>query len=244
MSGRVGSGASRGDKPGSVDAPQGRVLVFAGGERCTAAEVADLPRHALVIAADSGAAHAVALGWPVHLLVGDLDSIPGELVGGLEASGTEIQRHPEAKDRTDLALALDAAVVRGASAVTVVGGHGGRLDHLLANVALLASPSYASMQLDARLGPARLTVVRGRRDVHGSPGDLVSLLALGGPARGVSTEGLLFPLHEAVLGFGDSVGVSNEMIAAVAQVSVRDGVVVVVQPGEQGVLAARRGRLR
>ncbi|MFN0029448.1 MAG: thiamine diphosphokinase [Acidimicrobiales bacterium] len=233
MSGRFGSGPVT-----------DRVLVFAGGDRCTPAEVADLPRDAVIIAADSGAEHAVALGWPVHLLVGDLDSIPSGLVGELQGSGTMVERHPEAKDRTDLALALDAAMARGAAAVTVVGGHGGRLDHLVANVALLASPDYASIELDARLGPARLTVVRGRRTLAGRPGDLVTLLALGGPALGVSTTGLLFPLQEAVLQFGASVGVSNEMTAPVAEVSVRSGVVVVVQPGEQGVLAARRGSAR
>ncbi len=219
----------------------GRVLVFAGGERCTAAQVADLPRDALVIAADSGAEHAVALGWPVHLLVGDLDSIPSVLVGQLEASGTVVERHPEAKDRTDLALAIDAAVGQGAAMITVVGGHGGRLDHLVANVALLASPAYAAVQLDARLGPARLTVVRGHRELMGRPGDLVSLLALGGPALGVTTAGLLFPLQDATLGFGESMGVSNELTAAVAEVDVREGVVVALQPGEQGVLGARRG---
>lgn len=241
MSGHLGPGVAEGRASGAVGSTLGRVLVFAGGERCTPAQVADLPRDAVVIAADSGAAHAVALGWPVHLLVGDLDSIPSGLVGELEASGTVVERHPEAKDRTDLALALDAAVKAGAVAITVVGGHGGRLDHLVANVALLASPAYATVQLDAHLGPARLTVVRGGRDLVGRPGDLVSLLALGGPARGVSTWGLLFPLHDAVLDFGESVGVSNEMTAPTARVSVREGVVVALQPGEQGVLAARRG---
>lgn len=214
------------------------VLVFAGGERCRAEDVADLAPDALVIAADSGAAHAVALGWPVHLLIGDLDSIPSGLTEELEATGTVVERHPMAKDRTDLALALDAALHSGLGPVTVVGGHGGRLDHLVANVALLASPAYAGLRLDARMGRTRVTVVRGRRQLFGRPGELVSLLAFGGSARGVSTTGLLFPLEQAELLCGSSVGVSNELTGHEAEVTVRDGVVVALQPGEAGTLAA------
>lgn len=215
-------------------------LVFAGGDRCRPEEVADLPTDALVIAADSGAEHAVALGWRVDVLVGDLDSIRPALVAELEAAGTRVLRHPAAKDQTDLALALDTALELGATAVTVVGGHGGRLDHLLANVLLLGSEDYAAMAMDARLGPARVTIVRGRRALAGVHGEVVTLLALGGRARGVSTAGLLFPLRDAALRPGSSWGVSNELVEpGAAWVEVQEGVVAVVQPGVPGALADR-----
>ncbi len=81
-----------------------RVLVFAGGDRCRPEDLDGLPADALVVAADSGAEHAVALGWSVDVLVGDLDSIGPELAARLEAAGTRVLRHPEAKDQTDLAL--------------------------------------------------------------------------------------------------------------------------------------------
>ena len=215
-------------------------LVFAGGERCRPEEVADLPNDAVVIAADSGAEHAVALGWRVDVLVGDLDSIHPEVTAALEHAGTRVLRHPAAKDTTDLALALDTALELGATTVTVVGGHGGRLDHLLANVLLLGSGDYATMAMDARLGAARVTIVRGRRAVTGVAGEVVTLLALGGRARGVSTAGLLFPLRHAELRPGSSWGVSNELTEpGSAWVEVLDGVVAVVQPGVPGALADR-----
>lgn len=213
-----------------------RAVVFAGGDPVSAQSVGDLAADAFIIAADSGAVHAVRLGWPVDLLVGDLDSIPADLVTELEGRGTTVERHPPAKDRTDLALALDAAMTRGALAVTVVGGHGGRLDHLLANVLLLASQDYAALSIDARMGAAVVTVVRGERRLRGEPSDLVSLLAIGGAARGVSTQGLLFPLQQAVLRPGSSWGVSNQFVGTDAALSVTGGVVVVVQPGAQGVI--------
>jgi len=223
-----------------------RCIVFAGGEPSLPEHLAGLdatalPDGAVVIAADSGAVHAVALGWPVHVLVGDLDSVPAPLVEQLAAAGTDVRRHPVAKDRTDLALALDMAVQRGAEAVTVVGGHGGRIDHFLANILLLASDEYAGVSVDARMGGSRVTVVRQRRELHGAPGELVSLLALGGRAEGVTTSGLLFPLQDATLSPGMSWGVSNEMTGNEASITVRRGVLAAVQPGERGALFAPAG---
>jgi thiamine pyrophosphokinase len=118
----------------------------------------------------------------------------------------------------------------------VVGGHGGRLDHLLANVALLAAEAYADAAVDAHLGVARLTVVRGRRALAGRPGELLTLLPFGGPARGVTTEGLLFPLAGATLVAGTTWGVSNQFATEAAVVTVEEGVLVAVAPGERGPL--------
>jgi thiamine pyrophosphokinase len=213
-----------------------RVLVFAGGDPVTAERTAALPVEAYVIAADSGASHARAAGRAVDLLVGDLDSIDPALALELEARGTRVERFPAAKDRTDLALALDAALALEPSGVTVVGGHGGRLDHLVANALLLASDDYAGVALDAWMGEATVTVVRGRRELRGAVGDLVSLLPIGGPAGGVSTEGLMFPLSGATLRPGTTWGVSNQLVATAAAVTVTTGVVLAVQPGQRGAL--------
>jgi thiamine pyrophosphokinase len=219
--------------------PGSPVVIFAGGDPSAAEHLADLPADALVVAADSGAVHAVAHGWPVHVLVGDLDSIPPGLTTELSGGGTVVHRHPPAKDQTDLALALDLACSSGAARVTVVGGHGGRLDHLWANLLLLGADRYAAVAVDARMGTTRVTIVRGSRSLSGEPGEVVSLLALGGAAEGVTTDGLLFPLSDATLEPGTSWGVSNEMTTGQATVTVRRGVLAAVQPGVRGVLSHR-----
>ena len=102
-----------------------------------------------------------------------------------------MEQHPAAPDAADLELALDAALDGGATAVHVVGVGGGRLDHFLGNVLLLASPRYAtSARVDARVGSAHVTVVADHVELDGAPGALCSLLPLGGPAVGVLTDGL------------------------------------------------------
>src|SRR5262245_7771279 len=114
-------------------------IVFAGSGVVAPGVRAQLPGGADVIAADSGLGGAHGLGVRVDLLVGDLDSVDAAAVEAAEADGTTVQRHPPEKDATDLELAIDAAVARGARRVTVVDGGGERLDHLLGNLLLLAS---------------------------------------------------------------------------------------------------------
>ena len=112
----------------------------------------------------------------------------------------------------------------------VVGGDGGRLDHLLAEALLLGAERYASLELDALLGPARAHVVRTDRALRGSVGELVSLLPLHGPAEGVTTVGLRFPLEGETLASGSTRGVSNAMVSAEARVSLERGVLLAVFP--------------
>jgi thiamine pyrophosphokinase len=208
-------------------------IIFCGGG--AARLEVEVPPGAFVVAADSGLAEAIRLGVRVDLLVGDMDSVaPGDLEA-YERAGGAVQRHPEDKDETDLDLAITAAIVAGAGRLTVVGGDGGRLDHLLGNALLLAAPRLAAVEIDGVFGDARLHVVRRRRDLTGTPGELVSLFALAGPARGVGTEGLRWPLEQATLEPGSTLGISNRFLADRAVVTVDDGVVLMVRPGADPV---------
>jgi len=200
------------------------VVVLAGGPGAPTA--VDVPPDATVIAADGGAEHAAALGLSVDLLIGDLDSISADTLAGI----SRVERHPVAKDATDLELALEAALRLAPDRVLVVGGGAGRLDHLFGELLLLASESWAGVQVDALLGDAEVNVIRGSRTLAGEPGELLSLFALHGPARGIVTEGLRYPLHGETLEPGSSRGVSNVFAAGEARVSVERGVVVAVRP--------------
>jgi thiamine pyrophosphokinase len=205
-------------------------LVFSGGDPPDPRVADQLPAEAIVIAADSGVEHALALGRKVDLVIGDLDSADPFTVDAAVADGSAIERHPVDKDRTDLELALEAAQTRGARTVVVIGGYGGRLDHFLANALLLASMRFADLRITALVGDARITVVHDRAVLDGKPGDLLSLLAVGGPARGVHTEGLRFALRGEELLPGSSRGVSNELTEPVAIVTLEHGTLLAVQP--------------
>jgi thiamine pyrophosphokinase len=212
------------------------VVVVTGGDRPDPALLAGLglppAAERTVVAADSGAGHALALGFEVDVVVGDFDSLDPAALAAIEAAGAEVERHPVAKDATDLELALDTALALGPARVVVVGGHGGRLDHFLANALVLAAPRYAAVELDALVGDAVVSVLRPGREVRiaGRPGQVVTLLPVHGPAEGVRTEGLRYPLHGETLPAGTTRGVSNELVADVGTVRLDAGVVLVVRP--------------
>ena len=201
------------------------IVVCAGGP--ARATLPAIPEDALVIAADGGILEAERLGLRVDLLVGDLDSAPADAI----ARAPRVERHPVDKDASDLELAMDAAVAAEARRIVVVGGDGGRLDHLLGNAFLLGSDRWAAVEIDAVLGDARITVVRAERSIEGEVGELVSLYAVGGPARGVTTAGLRWTLDEGELLPGSSLGLSNEFVAPLAAVRVGEGVVLAIRPG-------------
>src|SRR5262245_39959523 len=103
-----------------------------GPPAVTRARLGPLGPGPLVVAADSGLEGAAVLGLVPAVVVGDMDSVDPDALAAAEAAGARIERHPAAKDATDLDLALDVALAAGADRVVVVTGTGDRLDHALA----------------------------------------------------------------------------------------------------------------
>ena len=184
----------------------------------------------LIVGADGGAAQALACGVAPDVVIGDMDSLPGDARASLAASGCEFITHPRAKDETDLELALSYVVERGFQEIIIFGALGGRLDHTLANLLLLALPRFAAVRVRIVDDSEEALLVRDGHavTVDGRPGDTLSLLPLGGDARGVTTSGLAWALDGDTLAFGSSRGVSNEMTGSTARIAVREGCVLVV----------------
>jgi thiamine pyrophosphokinase len=210
------------------------VVVVAGGEAPRPESVLGVPLGAIVVASDGGLDHARALGLDVDVAVGDFDSASREAVRRAETAGARIERHPAEKNATDLELALEEALALSPRRVLVLAGLGDRLDHLLSALLLLGSERWSSVEIDAEIGPARVHVIREERELAGRPGELVSLLALHGPAEGVWTEGLVYELRGETLEPGSSRGVSNVFAADTARVRVERGVLVAVRPAPEG----------
>ena len=182
----------------------------------------------LLLAADGGASHALALNLVPHVVIGDLDSLSADQQARLHTAGTRFIVHPPAKDETDLELALLYAIEQDADPIIVLAALGGRLDQTIANVLLLTMPALTEREVRLVDGPQTAFVVRSQATITGKPGDTVSLIPLGGEAEGITTSGLAYPLTEGRLPFGRALGVSNEMTVSQAQVKVRDGLLLCV----------------
>lgn len=207
-----------------------RAVVIANGrldaERAAWPDVRRQPDD-LVICADGGLRNALELGLPPDVVLGDFDSAADEQVREAEAMGARLIRFPAHKDETDSELALRYAVDHGATEILFLGALGGRLDHTLANLFLLAAPELAGVPVRIVDGSASLELCRDRCEIRGRPGDIVSLLPLAAPVTGVVTVGLEYPLNNETLPFGAARGVSNVMLGEAASVSISDGLLAV-----------------
>jgi thiamine pyrophosphokinase len=225
-----------------------RALIFANGEQIHLAAVRALVRpEDFKVAADGGLRYLRRLDFQPDLVIGDLDSLePGE-IDRLRDDHVRVEKHPVDKDETDLELAIGATLREGCTDLLIVGALGGRLDMTLANIFLLALPELAA--IDARLedgleevflirpdvGTSQEAGARGTaqarspgRVIDGRPGDRVSLLPLGGPARGIHTSGLVYPLRGETLYPERTRGVSNRMAADQAWVSLGEGLLICI----------------
>jgi thiamine pyrophosphokinase len=211
------------------------VVVIAGGDPIPPDTAATVPDDAIVIAADSGVDLALAVGLRVDVAIGDFDSATADGLEEVAAWGARVERHPAAKDHTDLELALHEAVRLGATDVLVLGAGGGRLDHLMANLLVLAAPVLESCAVEAIIGAARVHVVRAARPItiDAAVGALLTLVPIGGAATGITTHGLRYPLDDEALDPGTSRGVSNVVEVSPCRVSLCAGTLLAILPGTE-----------
>ena len=207
-------------------------IVVIGGLPINKSVAKYLPQHTYVVAADSGLHSAIDLGLRVNLVIGDMDSVDHAVLVAAEVNGVMVQRVPHDKDATDTELALLAAVAHGARHIVLVTGGGGRLDHQLGVLSVLQHPALRNCAVTALWDTARMQLLRGPDlcTIHGKVGDVVGLVAQSGAATGVTTNGLKWALNDGVLEAHSSRGVSNELNAPTATISLATGQLFVIQP--------------
>ncbi len=204
-----------------------RAIIFANGGFT---DPPALQPDDLIVAADGGARHCLALGLTPKIVIGDFDSLNEQQIKMLQQYGAELIRYPTRKDFTDLELALQLAQQRGADEVVVLAALGGRWDQTLANVLLPASQQFASCNIRLVDGAQEISLIHAGQclQVHGQPGDTLSLIPLSSDACGVATQGLEYPLRDETLVFGATRGVSNVLQAETAWVSLEKGLLLCV----------------
>jgi len=208
-----------------------RAIIFANGVLNNIRDVRDiiLPDD-LIIAADGGTAHCLALGIKPSIVVGDLDSLNPDYLKSLQTSGTEIISYPANKDQTDLELALQKAVELGCDEILVLGALGARWDMTIANLLLPALSDFSKVTIRLIDGHQEIFLLRGEGELtfKGKKGDMVSLVPLGKDAEGVTLRGLEYPLKDDVLKFGATRGISNVLINDTATVYLKKGLLLCI----------------
>ena len=208
-----------------------RAIIFANGIMDSWPLDFELPAgDDLVIAADGGYNHCKRWNLKPHVIVGDMASVTESDLPALEAGQIQIIRFPAQKDETDLQLALKAAIDRQATEIVILGALGARWDMTLSNVLILTIPLLQNV--DARIidGPYEFICLHGpgEASLTGKNGQLLSLIPLGGPAKGVSLVGTAYLLNKVTLPLGTSRGISNVFQEKLVKVEIEAGELLIV----------------
>ena len=207
------------------------VAILLGGECTPTPRLLRHLRDARAIAADGGIVHAAPLGFsgnraPV-LWVGDFDSTSDAARG--EWAAIPRETHPVAKDATDGAIAVEAALDRSAGRITLVGAFGGpRLDHSLGTTMMgiaLAMRGIGVRMTDGLRWAEPL--LPGEATIEAERGEVLSIVALDDLA-GLSIDGAQWPLENASVPFGDTRTLSNSFVQGTVRLGLRSGRALVV----------------
>jgi thiamine pyrophosphokinase len=178
-----------------------------------------LRRGDLVICANGGYERAQEAGIVPNILIGDLDSLPDTATEGIETL-----RFPAEKDYSDFELALREAEKRHPECIFVYGALGGRIDHELTNILLVAGVGRPVLCIEKGL---ELHNVVDRLRLDGKRGCLCSLLAMNGACHVDAMEGFRYSLHDEELS-PSSRGLSNIITSNHASIHLGRGNVVAV----------------
>lgn len=204
-----------------------RIIIFANGNLPNLEKARSLLRpDDFILCADGGTRHALALGLTPNAIIGDMDSLPSNFQPS--TFNGEIVLFPKDKNETDLELAINHALTLNPSRILILAALGGRMDQALANIALLSNLQLATFNIKLTDGVEELFFCRDQAKVEGRSGDIVSLIPWQGEVTGVFTENLRWHLHYETLYPDKTRGISNEMTADVATVSIASGLLLVV----------------
>ncbi len=198
-----------------------RALIFGGGVYDDV--FPEILEDDYIIAADKGNELLRARGIAPHVTIGDFDSsseIPEDNAIVL----------PVEKDVTDSYAAAELALEKGIGEIVIYGGMGGRPDHSLANYALIVSLTQRAVRASLVGEGYRVTAVcNGKIKLSGEKGKTVSVFSYTDKAEGVTLRGLHYPLEDAMLTSSFALGVSNSFEEDTAEISVKNGILLIMQ---------------
>lgn len=190
-------------------------------------ETLEIKEGDLVIAADLGFEKAKKLSVVPNIVLGDFDSL------GYEPENIEIIKHPVRKDDTDTLLAIKVGLSKGYKNFIIYGGTGGRLDHTIANIQSLSylaeNDAFGVLKGE---GYCVAAIKNGSVSFSDEKEGNISVFAQE-KAFGVSISGLLYELYDAEISPGFPIGVSNEFIGKKAEITVKNGILVIYYDGDE-----------
>nr|WP_304954799.1 thiamine diphosphokinase [uncultured Acetatifactor sp.] len=178
-----------------------------------------------VIAVDGGLRYLEEARITPNLIIGDFDTL-----GYCPTHSNVVRLNPQ-KDETDTLAALKEGILEGFSQFHLCCGTGGRIEHTIANIQLLAFLSQNGRQGFLHDGENVLTTITDcqltlpRRDQG-----FLSVFSHSDECQGVNLHGLKYELNNAFLRSTFPLGISNEFKGMESSISVKKGTLLLVLP--------------
>lgn len=201
-----------------------KCCIVGGGD--FSAETFDETEYDLIIAADSGCLYLDEIGIEADIYIGDFDSL------GKIPEKKNVIKLPVEKDDTDVSAALKYAIDKGFSNIDIFGGLGGkRLSHSIANIQLLIYAKKRGVSALLFGKGCKVRVLKNEMFRIEEKGISVSVFALGKRAK-VKETGMKYPF-DGYLEEEFPLGVSNSTISEVAEITVTEGIALIIEEKEE-----------
>ncbi len=177
-----------------------------------------------VIAADKGVLTADKFGISLNLTVGDFDSL------GFVPKGENVVKLNVRKDDTDIGYAVKTAFDNGYNDFVIYGGIGGMLSHTLANLQIAKDLAQKGAKVVLYGNSEKITIVKNSSvSFEKEKTGRVSIFSLSDKSNGVDIQNLSYGVSNATLTNNVPLGVSNEFVGKEATVSVKNGILMVIE---------------
>lgn len=211
-----------------------RALIVTGGtvSQSQLSNVLEQETYDLVIAVDNGLLALHQAGRQPDIIVGDFDTVDPALIQWYQNKpGVAVRQFCPEKDATDTEIAIELVIEAGVQEVILIGALGTRIDHSIANIMLLLP--LLKKQIQGKILDEHNLIYMTQQPVYLRReecfGTYVSLLPITEQVTGITLVGMKYPLNHAVLNQGSSLGISNEIVCAQAQILLEEGILLIIE---------------
>ena len=218
------------------------ILILTGGTLSKAffSEVYRAHPDSRILCVDGALEKVYEWHIPVDIILGDFDTVSLELLEKYqkkrvpESVSAIIEEYDPEKDLTDTHLAIERAMREKPEQIIVLGATGSRLDHVIANLHAMYE-CFGKETAICFVDPVcRISMMTGKRKIKKNEayGSYLSILPFSGTAKKVTLQGVKYPVWQRDFSYGESIGISNEIVENTAQIEVEGGVLLVIEAKE------------
>lgn len=202
-----------------------RAIIFANGNFSDLSPAKKIIKKTdYLIAADGGVNYLKKLKLMPDIVIGDMDSIKSELFKEYKSI-----KYPTKKDKTDFELTIDYCLEKKFREIIIFGVLGDRIDHLMANIFLLAKIQTENPTIKIKVieGKKEIFILNKEIVINGKIGDEISIIPVGEKLEDILTDGLEYQLDNESLLFGSTRGISNVMNKKLVKIKASAGIAMI-----------------